>query len=96
MDLADLGDWTSHVYPFFSETAQETPNYCISCFFKDMVCLVVKMFPRKPILFSPRKILLLDGDLLVKRRLRPLFRLEPVSAGKAGKDKVGVHDISCS
>ncbi|CAL1137320.1 unnamed protein product [Cladocopium goreaui] len=28
------------------------------------------------------KILLLDGDLLVKRRLRPLLRLEPVSAGK--------------
>lgn len=42
-------------------------------------------FP-KPIHFSPRKILLLDGDLLVKRRLRPLLRLEPVSAGK---DKVG-------
>eukprot|EP00435_Cladocopium_sp_Y103_P060478 s381_g22.t1 len=28
------------------------------------------------------KILLLDGDLLVKRHLRPLLRLEPVSAGK--------------
>lgn len=33
---------------------------------------------------TPRKILLLDGDLLAKRSLRPLLRMEPLSAGKDG------------
>lgn len=41
---------------------------------------------------SPRKILLLDGDLLVKRPLGPLLRLEPVSAGK---DKVRGGRVLC-
>ena len=46
------------------------------------IVIVYTYIPIPDILSHKRKILLLDGDILVKRNLRPLFRLEAVSAGK--------------
>ena len=79
------GDWTSHVDHWYGNIAgnPKLPYFMMKK--KPWVALRWR-FSRAFHHFSPRKILLLDGDLLVKRRLRPLLRLEPVSAGK---DKVG-------
>ena len=47
---------------------------------------ITPLFKKKTTLHTQlhdlRKVLLLDGDILVKRSLKPLLRLDPLSAGK--------------
>ena len=46
------------------------------------VCLQYQLEGTSCGLHDLRKVLLLDGDILIKRSLKPLLRLDPLSAGK--------------